>query len=1235
MTSNNEPEHISFSIDDEHLTIDALCQRCHATARALRATLDESMVLSDHPVVVALCLENSISFVVAFFSIQRAGCIVCLVNPSYTSAEIIHQLDDCGARRLITCDSIIKSRLPPADYTFAIDSIDDNTSWWGHAQSDSNGSYTREELLWSEGKESPALLCYSSGTTGSPKAILIDERNLYAQNDGFLEKLALVGEDVIFVPIPLFHIYGIVAGLYAPLSCGSQVILVQHFDASVFGTTTKDATVAFLVPPMLLMLEDQLNNAPAWECSLTRIWSAAAALDGVSQVRLAEKLGSAILQIYGITEVSGVATCATMQDPGIGTIGKPLRYIQTRIDEEGELFIAGPQLASYYNNPAANDAAFVSGWYKTGDLAKVCPDGNLQVVGRSSEMIKHMGFLVSPIQIEGVILEHASVADVCVIGIPNERFGEIIVAMVVGSAAQRDIVALCSTKLAATKVPHEVHRVETVIKSQSGKILRRKMRELYYKMQSTPSMPITGDSSPQECLRVVRSCAMEFVESIGDDLPFMSGGMTSLAMIQFSRHLSVTLDRSLPIDVAFNFPTIRGLAEHIVSLQNDVQVVKPVAVSQPASRRNTLLDVDIVARIPGTDDIRRAQRCGGSSVEFVPFDRWDRDNGMQQFGSFLSAIDAFDPEVFGMSSNEANAIDPQHRLLLNLAKDLKQKVQCNISDVSVILGASSNDALHINPDERSAFAAGGKTLSMAAGRIAYAFNYTETCMTVDTACSSSVTAINVASFLDTDVLIATINLMLAPNFGNYLSLAGMLSSGGRCFTFDACANGYVRAESVIGAQSIRPGGTPALTFVEARLAQDGRKASLTAPNGSAQSRLYKGVEFEHLQGIEAHGTGTMLGDTIETGTLERVNTAGHCTLVSGSKANVGHGEPTAGLIGVLVRLQTTIPCNAALKVKNPNISARTIMLGMQPLQVQTKRVENIVNSFGYSGTIGQIALRSYDRWKNVPSVHVPLLSRCKADFHVRSVSNCKLRYDESKQQLDRVPRNVRAPPECDVLVAGCGAAGICVAHELQKQGRQVTVIEKASVVGGTWRLYGNPGSRVNSSEPSYRFPVPGKNHNHSYIYEIYDDMCRSLEGIDVHTENTLQRVDGKTATVCFGTGEVYTIRCSLIILCLNRRLGVPRRLEFPGECNFNGSINYGLGNDTRDVDWRDKRVVILGMGAFAVEMMRTSLEAGAAHVTIVCNQMGTICPQILDWLNFSRPLRSDLTRSDDANAIMF
>lgn len=259
----------------------------------------------------------------------------------------------------------------------------------------------------------------------------------------------------------------------------------------------------------------------------------------------------------------------------------------------------------------------------------------------------------------------------------------------------------------------------------------------------------------------------------------------------------------------------------------------------------------------------------------------------------------------------------------------------------------------------------------------------------------------------------------------------------------------------------------------------------------------------------------------------------------------------------------------------------------------------------------------------------------------------------STTALDRFGEDAEAPPQqCGAVVVGAGLAGLHTARALQEEDSSlsVVVLERSAHLGGVWRHHANSTSRVNSSEPSYRLNDGTTRTNHTRTSEILVEAARLVQRskLRVVTETSVQRVT-KNDEMGPGSREHgehsnrrsnYMVRsihavhgdCAthtgLVVICTNRRLGAPRVLAMAGAEAFHGRILRGLGGDTDGVLARDAHVVVLGMGAFAIENLRTMLERRAARVDILCRRRGTVCPHIVDWANFARPYDDATFRHD-------
>jgi 5-methyltetrahydropteroyltriglutamate--homocysteine methyltransferase len=243
-------------------------------------------------------------------------------------------------------------------------------------------------------------------------------------------------------------------------------------------------------------------------------------------------------------------------------------------------------------------------------------------------------------------------------------------------------------------------------------------------------------------------------------------------------------------------------------------------------------------------------------------------------------------------------------------------------------------------------------------------------------------------------------------------------------------------------------------------------------------------------------------------------------------------------------------------------------------------------------------------------------------------------------------RRCAPPAEVDVVVVGAGVCGLIAARAAQKRGLTVAVLERRNVVGGIWSSVANSSSQVNSSEGGYRLAdlvdgdAPHKaNRDHSPTSEVLSDIGKLADalGDQVYCGVAVAKIlPSGTGSIVVATinGKAQTIQAKGVVVACNDRVGAPRQVQYEGQSTFKengGLVARGIGDDLSTYDFRGKRVVIVGFGAFAVENVRTALEHGAAHVTVVARRQGAVCPKIIDYLNFVKPFDSEFAHDTTTN----
>ncbi|MEX2579662.1 MAG: amino acid adenylation domain-containing protein [Verrucomicrobiales bacterium] len=430
-----------------------------------------------------------------------------------------------------------------------------------------------------------------------------------------------------------------------------------------------------------------------------------------------------------------------------------------------------------------------------------------------------------------------------------------------------------------------------------------------------------------------------------------------------------------------------------------------------SAKREPLAIIGIGCRLPGgvsgPDSYWQLMVEGRSGIVPVPADRWNRERWYHEnveipqkmitkWGGFIHDFDRFDAQFFGISPREALRMDPQQRWMLETAWESLEDAgippaQLRGSETAVYVGIASNDYANVaqsDPSSVDVHTNSGSTLSIASNRISYLFDLKGPAVSVDTACSSALVAINLAcesiwSGQAKMALAGGVNALLTPDASIGFSKATMLSPSGQCFAFDDRANGYVRGEGG-GMFVIKPlseaqksGDRIYCTIRAAVINQDGNTSSMTVPGVETQAEMLRvaygqaGIEPKRVRYMEAHGTGTPVGDPIETRALGQILAQGrdegdYC-LIGSAKTNVGHLESGSGVAGLakaaLVLHHDTVPPNLNFKNPNPNIPFEELKLKvaeeLQPLPHLGTHLPVVgVNSFGFGGTNAHIVLEA-------------------------------------------------------------------------------------------------------------------------------------------------------------------------------------------------------------------------------------------------------------------------------------
>jgi acyl-CoA synthetase (AMP-forming)/AMP-acid ligase II len=460
-----DPDGPAVSDARQALTNAQLLTRVAAAAHHLR---DLGVGRSD---VVALKLSNRVEFVVLLFAAWRLGVTVTPVNPSLTDAELHRQLADSRARLLVV-EQGDDGGGPVATFTV------------GDLPSEATGPF-HEPLVE---PSALALLIYTSGTTGVPKGVMLDHANLTAMARMGRQALDVGRADRCLLILPLFHVNGIVVSVLMTLLAGGSVVIAERFNPHTFFELVERHRPTFFsaVPTIYSMLAALPADVHPDTSSLRFGVCGAAPAAAELLTRFEGRYGFPLIEGYGLSE----ATCGSSINPvagprRAGTVGLPFPGQEIRILDvggvelaagtDGEVVVRGPNvMRGYLGRPQETAKVIVDGWLHTGDIGHLDADGYLTLVGRSKDMIIRGGENIYPKEIEDVLAGDPSVLEAAVIGVPDEKWGEVVVAYVEPLPGRTvdpaDLKARCAQHLSGFKRPTSYVVVEAIAKNAVGKI---------------------------------------------------------------------------------------------------------------------------------------------------------------------------------------------------------------------------------------------------------------------------------------------------------------------------------------------------------------------------------------------------------------------------------------------------------------------------------------------------------------------------------------------------------------------------------------------------------------------------------------------------------------------------------------------------------------------------------------------------------------------------------------------
>lgn len=700
----------------------------------------------------------------------------------------------------------------------------------------------------------------------------------------------------------------------------------------------------------------------------------------------------------------------------------------------GEIWFRSPSVTSgYWRDPSLTALTFNSSpvgidensWLRTGDLGFLA-EGDLFVTGRLKDLIIIRGRNFYPQDIEETVtnsykefVENGAAA----FSVSDDDQDGLVVVQEVKRTAVKSIDASAAIRevLRAVAIDLELPLHDLVLikpaslaKTSSGKIRRSANRQRYInsdfeviaslknliREQESPPvdrLPYEADAlsisvDNQQLSDWIRQniawATGRQAEQIDIDENFIALGLDSALSVTFISALSNFCGRELPATLPYDFPSIRQLVNH---LEGGETLSRS---SMRTANECTEKDVAIIGqscRFPGADnpdEFWKGVVEGECQISPYPKARAYGAEVESAFyrGGFLEDIDLFDHDYFSITAKEGRFIDPQHRLMLELADEAIRDAgylpsSLSGSEIGVYIGIGQYDyvLLSFTSEERNnAYAATGVSMNMAPNRVSYFYNFTGPSLAIDTACSSAMVALHnaVRSIRMGEccaALVGGVKLIMFSQSNTILRNAQMLSPDGLCKSFDKDANGYVRGEGG-GMMLLKPlaaakaDGDNILAVIKGTATnQDGKSNGITAPNGEAQKKVIAAalrdaeVSPQEVSFIEAHGTGTALGDPIEVNALAatygRGRSKSNPLLITSVKANIGHLEPAAGIAGLIKAVQCLryqrIPKQILFSNPNPHIDWDALSISVPTESHSLNSPDRLlagVSSFGFGGS---------------------------------------------------------------------------------------------------------------------------------------------------------------------------------------------------------------------------------------------------------------------------------------------
>lgn len=1013
------PEATAVVFEGASLTYSELDRRADALADRLRG-------MGVGPEVpVGIHLERSMEMVVCIYAVLKAGGAYMPLDPELPAERLGLMIRESGTPVVITSPKL-EGRLPKtAARVFVFDL--NETGEAGRAQAAAGKKDGRP------GPDDMAYVIYTSGSTGIPKGVINTHKGICNRILWMQDAFKLGPDDVVLQKTP-FSFDVSVWEFFWPLAVGARLVVAKpggHRDTEYIAETInrRKVTTVHFVPSMLqLFLEDGRTAASC--SSLRRVICSGEALSYELQERFFSTLSAELHNLYGPTEAAVDVTwwkCLKGDKRRLVPIGKPIANTRIHILDPrgepvpmgvpGEIHIGGVQVArGYLNRPELTAERFVpdpfggdpgAKLYKTGDLGRYLPDGNIEYLGRSDNQVKIRGMRIEPDEIETNIREFPGVSEALVMAREfspgDKRLVGYVTASKTATIDPDRLRSFLKSRLAEFMVPSAFVKLEAFPLTSSGKVDRKALPAPEGTRLTRSAFAAPRSEAERRISRIWLDLLQ--VNDVGLDDNFFDLGGHSLLIVRMTARLKETFGKDISVVDLFQHPTVREQAEMLTGTTSEggsrragggaaagaIGAYEPIAV------------IGMACRFPGAPSVEHFWdnlRNGVESIRKFSDEELDalgvppevyNSPGYVKAASTIDDADMFDADFFGYSPKEAGTIDPQQRLFLECGWQALENAGWDpgafMGAIGVFAGSgpnyygarasSSGDGRDVAETYRREL---GNEKDYLATRLSYKLGLRGPSLTVQTACSTSLAAVHLAV---QNLLMRQCDMALAGgvsvnvrNRGGYFYQEGMIPSpDGHCRAFDAKAMGTVVGQGVGMivlkrlADALADGDTIHAVIMGSAMNNDGAgRVGFTAPGLDGQAEVIAaaqaaaGVSADDIGYIEAHGTGTPLGDPIEIKALTKAFRAGtdrknYCA-VGSVKTNVGHLDAAAGIAGliktVLVLEHGEVPPSLHFETPNPELGLET-----SPFFINTKlrqwpdgptpRLAG-VSSFGLGGT---------------------------------------------------------------------------------------------------------------------------------------------------------------------------------------------------------------------------------------------------------------------------------------------